>query len=42
MTRLPVALTFSRLAVGVALLYPACRWFAGVKQRHKHWALSYL
>ena len=27
---------------GVLLLYPLCRWFAGVKQRRKHWWLSYL
>jgi uncharacterized membrane protein len=27
---------------GVLLLYPACRWFAGLKQRRKDWWLSYL
>ena len=27
---------------GVLLLYPVCRWFAGVKQRHRNWWLSYL
>ncbi|HKG45588.1 MAG TPA: heparan-alpha-glucosaminide N-acetyltransferase domain-containing protein [Pyrinomonadaceae bacterium] len=27
---------------GVLLLYPLCRWFAGVKQRRKDWWLSYL
>jgi uncharacterized membrane protein len=27
---------------GVALLYPLCKWFAGVKQRRKDWWLSYL
>ena len=26
----------------LALLYPLCRWFAGVKQRGGHWWLSYL
>jgi hypothetical protein len=26
----------------VATLYPLCRWFAGVKQRSTHAALSYL
>ena len=26
----------------VAMLYPLCRWFAGVKQRRKNWWLSYL
>lgn len=29
-------------AVGLLLLYPLCRWFAGVKQRRKDWWLSYL
>jgi len=24
------------------VMYYACRWFAGVKQRHNHWALKYL
>jgi uncharacterized membrane protein len=28
--------------VGVLLLYPLCKWFAGVKQRRKDWWLSYL
>ena len=28
--------------VGVLLLYPLCRWFAGVKQRRRDWWLSYL
>ncbi|HKS10789.1 MAG TPA: heparan-alpha-glucosaminide N-acetyltransferase domain-containing protein [Pyrinomonadaceae bacterium] len=27
---------------GVLLLYPLCKWFAGVKQRRKDWWLSYL
>jgi uncharacterized membrane protein len=26
----------------VAVMYPACRWFAGVKQRRRDWWLSYL
>jgi uncharacterized membrane protein len=29
-------------ALGLALLYPLCRWFAGVKRRRKDWWLSYL
>jgi uncharacterized membrane protein len=29
-------------AAGVVLLYPLCRWFAGVKQRRDEWWLSYL
>ena len=28
--------------VGVLLLYPVCRWFAGVKARRNDWWLSYL
>ena len=28
--------------VGVLLLYPLCKWFAGLKQRRKSWWLSYL
>lgn len=27
---------------GLLLLYPLCRWFAGVKRRRKDWWLSYL
>ena len=27
---------------GVLLLYPLCRWFAGLRQRRKDWWLSYL
>jgi uncharacterized membrane protein len=27
---------------GVILLYPLCRWFAGVKRRRRDWWLSYL
>jgi len=26
----------------VVLLYPLCRWFAGVKRRRTEWWLSYL
>jgi uncharacterized membrane protein len=28
--------------VGVLLLYPLCKWFAGVKARRRDWWLSYL
>ncbi len=28
--------------VGVLLLYPVCRWYAGVKARRRDWWLSYL
>ena len=27
---------------GVAALYPACRWFAGIKARKRDWWLRYL
>ena len=27
---------------GILLLYPLCKWFAGVKQRNRSWWLSYL
>jgi hypothetical protein len=27
---------------GVLLLYPLCKWFAGVKARRRDWWLSYL
>ena len=27
---------------GVLILYPLCKWFAGVKQRRRDWWLSYL
>ena len=26
----------------VVAMYPLCVWFAGVKEKHNHWALSYL
>jgi uncharacterized membrane protein len=29
-------------ALVLAILYPACRWFAGVKRRRSDWWLSYL
>lgn len=28
--------------IGVVLLYPLCKWFAGVKARRRDWWLSYL
>jgi uncharacterized membrane protein len=28
--------------IGVLLVYPLCRWFAGLKQRRRDWWLSYL
>jgi uncharacterized membrane protein len=29
-------------AIGVLLLYPICKWFAGIKARRRDWWLSYL
>jgi uncharacterized membrane protein len=34
--------TYACWIVGTLLLYPACHWFAGVKQRRRDWWLSYL
>ena len=28
--------------IGIILLYPLCKWFAGVKARRRDWWLSYL
>jgi len=37
-----LGVTYLAWIIGVLLLYPLCKWFAGVKQRHKDWWLSYL
>jgi len=37
---LPV--TYAAWIAGVLLLYPICRWYAGVKARRRDWWLSYL
>ena len=34
--------TWAAWLVGVVLLYPLCKWFAGVKARRRDWWLSYL
>jgi hypothetical protein len=34
--------TYAAWTLIMAALYPACRWFAGVKQRRRDWWLSYL
>lgn len=34
--------TYAAWAVVILLLYPVCRWFAGVKARRRDWWLSYL
>ena len=37
-----LAIVFVAWIIGVMLLYPLCKWFAGVKQRRRDWWLSYL
>lgn len=37
-----LAVVYLAWIIGVLLLYPLCKWFAGVKQRRKDWWLSYL
>jgi uncharacterized membrane protein len=35
-------MVYAMWALGVLLLYPLCRWYAGVKARRRDWWLSYL
>ena len=37
-----LATVYALWILGVALLYPLCRWYAGVKARREDWWLSYL
>ena len=37
-----LAVVYACWIVGVMLLYPLCKWFAGVKARRRDWWLSYL
>jgi uncharacterized membrane protein len=37
-----LAIVYVAWILGVLLLYPLCKWFAGVKQRRKDWWLSYM
>jgi hypothetical protein len=37
-----LAVVYLAWIAGVLLLYPLCKWFAGVRQRRKDWWLSYL
>ena len=37
-----LATVYALWILGVALLYPLCRWYAGVKARRHDWWLSYL
>lgn len=38
----PLWVVYAVWVVGLMLIYPLCAWFAGVKKRNRHWALSYL
>jgi uncharacterized membrane protein len=38
----PLWVVYAAWAVGVLLLYPACRWYAAYKATHRAWWLSYL
>jgi uncharacterized membrane protein len=37
-----LAVVYLAWIAGVMLLYPLCKWYAGVKQRRRDWWLSYL
>lgn len=37
-----LAVVYACWIAGVLLLYPVCKWFAGLKQRRKDWWLAYL
>jgi hypothetical protein len=37
-----LAVVYASWLAGVLLVYPLCKWFAGVKARRKDWWLSYL
>jgi uncharacterized membrane protein len=41
-TGLPLPMVFLAWLMVLAILYPLCRWFAGVKRRRNDWWLSYL
>ena len=38
----PLPIVYLAWLAIVAMLYPACRWYAAVKQRRSDWWLSYL
>jgi uncharacterized membrane protein len=37
-----LAVVYASWIAGVLLLYPLCKWFAGVRQQRRDWWLSYL
>lgn len=38
----PLWVVYAAWIAGLIILYPLCAWWGRVKQRNKHWALSYL
>ncbi len=38
----PLWVVYATWITGLIILYPLCKWWGGVKQRNKHWAMSYL
>jgi uncharacterized membrane protein len=38
----PLWVVYAAWFVGLLILYPLCAWWGRVKQRNKHWALSYI
>jgi hypothetical protein len=37
-----LGVVYATWLLGIAITYPLCRWFAGVKRRRTDWWLSYL
>jgi len=37
-----LSVVYAAWALSIVLLYPLCRWFAGVKRRRTEWWLRYL
>lgn len=38
----PLWVVYATVLAGLIVLYPLCAWWGRLKQRNKHWALSYL
>ncbi len=38
----PLWVVYAAVLAGLIVLYPLCAWWGRLKQRNKHWALSYL
>lgn len=41
-TDMPLWVVWVCWVIVIALLYPVCRWWLGIKHRHKNWWLAYL